>query len=502
MSANAVMTTSAASTAAAPGAAAAADPARAREVGDEAGEGAREGVGDGGVVAVAIAAGDTEAVPPPPTWPAPLCEPVDADDPDGLMQDLTASTDEEILRTLRSTGKLRVMCCTWNMHGEHAPDAVDMARLLTPGRHHVVMMTTQECERTANKSVMHPSKAKWEAALQTAFGNEYVMVRSHGLAAIHVSVVCHRALVGLLTFVDSAAIATGLGKRSVPKSSKKKKKKKKENKKEGDFDSDDEGLGIVPSDGGVRLGNKGGVGIALCIGSTSMLFVGAHLAAHQSKCDRRNQDFFDIDYGLLRKLKPLPKGANNNNTSGNANVGASTAFDMVFWGGDFNYRVNGNRKAIDALLAHDMHAVMLANDQLAIQMKRGAVFPGFSEGPVNFRPTYKLNPGSNPSIYDTSKKKRIPSWTDRVLWRANNPDVVPVSIIEYQSVTALKMSDHFPVRAGFEVGLFKPHAASATKEATGGEKEEAFATGTEDQGLMGMLDNLLGVTRSQICVVS
>ena len=65
----------------------------------------------------------------------------------------------------------------------------------------------------------------------------------------------------------------------MPKSSKKKKKKKKENKKEGDSDSDDEGLGIVPSDGGVRLGNKGGVGIALCIGSTSMLFVGAHLAA-------------------------------------------------------------------------------------------------------------------------------------------------------------------------------------------------------------------------------
>ena len=211
--------------------------------------------------------------------------------------------------------------------------------------------------------------------------------------------------------------------------------------------------------------------------------------------------FFDIDFGLRRKLKPLPNqahatAATANNKDAKVEPGASAAFDMVFWGGDFNYRVNGNRKAIDALLAHDMHAVMRANDQLAIQMRKGAVFPGFLEGPVHFRPTYKLDPGSNPSVYDTSKKKRIPSWTDRVVWRANNPEVAPVTIIEYQSVTALKMSDHFPVRAGFEVGVFKPPAAAATKEGTNGEKEE------EEQGLMGLLDNLLGVTRSQICAIS
>ena len=137
------------------------------------------------------------------------------------------------------------------------------------------MMTTQECERTAAKSVMRPSKAKWEAALRASFGDHYVMVRSHGLAAIHVSVLCHRALVGLLTFVDSAAVATGLGKRHVPKGSKKKKKTKVDTADEDSDDDGDDAVGIVPSDGGVRLGNKGGVGIALCIGSTSILFVGA-----------------------------------------------------------------------------------------------------------------------------------------------------------------------------------------------------------------------------------
>ena len=32
-------------------------------------------------------------------------------------------------------------------------------------------------------------------------------------------------------------------------------------------------------------------------------------------------------------------------------MGVSSAFDRVFWFGDLNYRVNGNRQAIDALLA-------------------------------------------------------------------------------------------------------------------------------------------------------
>ena len=124
----------------------------------------------------------------------------------------------------------------------------------------------------------------------------------------------------------------------MPKGSKKKKKTKVDTADDDADDDGDDAVGIVPSDGGVRLGNKGGVGIALCIGSTSILFVGAHLAAHQSKCDRRNQDFFDIDFGLRRKLKPLPKDVKNGVIKGGARIGASAAFDLVFWGGDFNYR--------------------------------------------------------------------------------------------------------------------------------------------------------------------
>ena len=44
-----------------------------------------------------------------------------------------------------------------------------------------------------------------------------------------------------------------------------------------------------------RVGlNKGGVAVKLRVGVTDIAFVGAHLAAHQSECTRRNQDCGEI----------------------------------------------------------------------------------------------------------------------------------------------------------------------------------------------------------------
>jgi hypothetical protein len=36
-------------------------------------------------------------------------------------------------------------------------------------------------------------------------------------------------------------------------------------------------------------------------------------------------------------------------------------------------------------------------------------FPGYEEGPILFRPTYKYNVGTDE--YDTSEKMRVPAWT-------------------------------------------------------------------------------------------
>lgn len=65
-------------------------------------------------------------------------------------------------------------------------------------------------------------------------------------------------------------------------------------------------------------------------------------------------------------------------------------------------------------------------------MKKGRVFEGFSEAAITFPPTYKFDTTSEtPSqpapnahfgltAYDSSGKMRIPSWTDRVLFRCQS----------------------------------------------------------------------------------
>ena len=51
----------------------------------------------------------------------------------------------------------------------------------------------------------------------------------------------------------------------------------------------------------------------------------------------------------------------------------------TFWLGDLNYRINGNRKAVDALLACDMYDALKNNDQLSITRKVTDVFGGYDE---------------------------------------------------------------------------------------------------------------------------
>jgi hypothetical protein len=125
------------------------------------------------------------------------------------------------------------------------------------------------------------------------------------------------------------------------------------------------------------------------------------------------------------------------------------AFRHVFWAGDMNYRINGTREVVDKLLEKDMHAVLKSNDQLSLAMAATDCFRGFTEGPLAFRPTYKFDKKSD--LYDTGKKQRIPSWTDRVLYKeypaagAKGAGREEARLVNYASATEIKTSDHRPV---------------------------------------------------------
>ncbi|MCJ1411462.1 hypothetical protein MMC19_005551 [Ptychographa xylographoides] len=60
---------------------------------------------------------------------------------------------------------------------------------------------------------------------------------------------------------------------------------------------------------------------------------------------------------------------------------------------------------------------LLPHDQLHKQMRnRQAFHDGWKEGPIDFLPTYKYDVGSV-GMFDSSEKKRGPSWCDRILYR-------------------------------------------------------------------------------------
>lgn len=69
-------------------------------------------------------------------------------------------------------------------------------------------------------------------------------------------------------------------------------------------------------------------------------------------------------------------------------------------------------------------------------MKQQIVFAGYQEGPLIFRPTYKYD--NNSEVYDSSEKQRIPSWTDRVLYKGHG-----LALFKYNRAELLT-SDHRP----------------------------------------------------------
>ncbi|KAH8063866.1 hypothetical protein JL722_3061 [Aureococcus anophagefferens] len=309
-----------------------------------------------------------------------------------------------------------------------APAAL-RAALLPLDRYHLVHVGTQECERSIAASLLVQSKAAWTATLVAALGPNYEVVASHTLQATHAILFCHRSARPLLGDVRSGAVATGLGA------------------------------------GDARLGNKGGVGLALDVGGARVCFVASHLTAHQKKSAERNpvrnREFHKISAELAKLLAP---GAPPPDDGADPLRGA---FDVVAWSGDLNYRVDLPRDAADDLIAARDFAGLLAADQLAGALASGAAWAGYAEAPVAFPPTYKFDAAADGAldVYDTSPKRRVPSYTDRVLVASR--DAAAARIVDYGSVADLRSSDHRPVAATLSLAV----DAATAKEATLGQHQ-------------------------------
>ncbi|KDQ24592.1 hypothetical protein PLEOSDRAFT_52409 [Pleurotus ostreatus PC15] len=142
---------------------------------------------------------------------------------------------------------------------------------------------------------------------------------------------------------------------------------------------------------GGRVGNKGGVAVSVYINSITILFLNAHLAAHEGKINHRLANLAKIKAELVLEdfLSPDdPRTVAEDITD---------KYDYSFIFGDLNFRLDISRLHADWLLSHKgtwfvlNYANALAFDQLRQLLETKQSFVGFNEANIDFPPTFKYD---------------------------------------------------------------------------------------------------------------
>ena len=163
----------------------------------------------------------------------------------------------------------------------------------------------------------------------------------------------------------------------------------------------------------IRLGaygiaaNKGAAIFTCSVGCTRFVLIGCHLSPHTENWQQRN----DQIHQLVKAV--------------------AGTYDYLIFVGDLNYRIALSYEETLSLINQNRIGTLLEHDQLRMTMQRDKIIGTMKEPPLQFMPTYKFDKDS--AIYDTSPKKRVPSWTDRILIK-RGPKRLSVGITEEPSL--------------------------------------------------------------------
>ena len=131
----------------------------------------------------------------------------------------------------------------------------------------------------------------------------------------------------------------------------------------------------------------------------------------------------------------------------------SRRHDYQFLFGDMNFRCDlACADAKDLAHANNIKA-LVESDQLRKVIGQDPLLSRFQEKNIEFLPSYKYD--KNSTVYDTSKKQRTPSYTDRILFSVNTGskklnqgcDIGNEMECEYYNRCETTFSDHRPVLA-------------------------------------------------------
>ncbi|KAL9623106.1 MAG: hypothetical protein Q9160_002620 [Pyrenula sp. 1 TL-2023] len=197
-----------------------------------------------------------------------------------------------------------------------------------------------------------------------------------------------------------------------------------------------------------HYGNKGALITRFMLDDSSICFVNCHLAAGQTQTSHRNNDIASI---LEAESLPVERDAEARASKFVSGGDGTQILDheICILNGDLNYRIDSMpRDTVINFIQRNELGKLLERDQMTLSRRRisGFRLSPFVEAPITFAPTYKYDVGTD--RYDTSEKKRLPAWCDRLLYRGAGR----VKQLEYRR-HEVRMSDHRPVSGTFKMRI-------------------------------------------------
>lgn len=289
---------------------------------------------------------------------------------------------------------ITLFIATWNMNGKEPPGFLDDFHLGEQLNQEPDMYVIGTQESGAERKT-------WEVRLQCMIGQKHVLLTSAVLGILHLNIFVRRDLIWFCSLPEESSHS------------------------------------LRP---GTYFKTKGAIAIAFQFFGTRLLFINSHLFAHEEKYAQRLQNIKNISHALdLPRSLPVK----------HKHKDITKRFDCVFWLGDMNFRLVANRDHVLEKLQAGVQSPgtvqhLLQWDQLSCAKKKGETFLDYEEGEITFAPTFKFDPGTD--NYDSSSKQRVPSYTDRILFKSPRSSV---SCLEYDACTVFRTSDHKPVWGRF-----------------------------------------------------
>lgn len=326
--------------------------------------------------------------------------------------------------------KFKILCGTWNVNQARPPDASLKCWLKGHGRLEqcdIVVLGLQEVEGPSSVAkgmvtIGKYSKSNSDKGSVAAnwWANEFEMALSEedGILDKRWKRVALRQMSGIIIYVFA---------------------RQKLMKYLGNIGTAQVGTGVMG-----RGGNKGGVSITFSLYRRRVTVVSSHFAAHKDNVAKRRNDYISIVRNMAfakeKDLIPVPSPPVRSATTPKSSFMEEDRYEtlksmdtetgetevssglqqaeLLIWLGDFNYRLETSYEAALDHIRQNKALSLLSVDQCRREMKEENVFVGLREGKIQFNPTYKFDKGPGGG-YDSSEKKRVPAWTDRIFFRGS-----------------------------------------------------------------------------------